>query len=73
MSTEITEANHLAERIEAARTECGMTLKALSDTSGIAYPTLRRKLQNKPSAFTVDEVTALAVALNRTFKIGFAA
>ncbi len=73
MSIQGNEAAELANRIEAARMAAGLTLRDLSDTSGIAYPTLRRKLQNKPDSFTMFEVAALARALGASFEIGFAA
>ena len=72
MSTTV-EAQNLADQIENARTSRGMTIRDLSDTSGIPYPTLRRKLQNGPDLFNVREVSALASALDAKLTIGFAA
>ena len=69
----LTDAEQLANRIEAARTAKGMSLRELSDTSGVPYSTLRRKLQNPPHAFDLPELTQLAVALDAELTIGFAA
>lgn len=73
MSTTNREAKQLAERIDKARKEAGMTMLTLSDTSGIAYATLRRKLRQKPETLNVLEVSNLAKALDASFSIGFAA
>lgn len=61
----------LAKRIESARAEAGVTLRDLSETSGIAYSTLRRKIQVSPDALTVKDTAALALALGAEFDTFF--
>lgn len=68
----ISEAEQLTNRIEAARREASITLLTLSETSGIPYSTLRRKLAN-PGLFNIRELSEIAVALNTDLTIGFAA
>lgn len=66
------EAEELTNRIKAACKTAGITLQALAESSGIAYSTLRRKL-NKPDLFNVRELSAIAAALDTHLAIGFAA
>lgn len=56
-------AADLATRIEAARVTAGRTKRWLSETTGIPYPTLNRKLTVSPEAFTVQDVSRIADAL----------
>jgi lambda repressor-like predicted transcriptional regulator len=60
-------AAELATRIKAATKSAGLTTKALSDTTGIPYSTLNRKLDIKPETFTVQEITKISVALGVGF------
>lgn len=60
-------ATRLAERIEEARIEAGLSHRDLSDRSGIAYSTLRRKLQVTPDLLTVKDTAAIAFVLEADF------
>lgn len=64
-------AQQLATRIEAARTQAGMDYRQLSHESGIAYSTLRRKIQVNPDSLTVKETASLALALGAHFETFF--
>jgi len=66
-------AAELANRIEIARTNAGQTKERVSETTGIPYSTLNRKLTVSPEKFTVQEVAAIAVALNVEFSDLFGA
>lgn len=56
-------ASKLAEQIEADREASGHTLRWLSEESGIAYSTLKRKLEVTPEHLKVGELFAIAAAL----------
>jgi lambda repressor-like predicted transcriptional regulator len=53
----------IAERINNALIVKGTNVRALSDATGIAYPTLRRSLSGGRS-FTFLEFTKIATAIN---------
>jgi transcriptional regulator with XRE-family HTH domain len=57
-----------AERVQQARHEAGLTVLELSERSGIAYNTLRRRLAGAPGQFTVDELDAIAEATGTPFE-----
>lgn len=54
----------VAERIETTRTNKGRSVAWLSETSGISYKTLRRRIYGAPDQFTLSELSAIARALN---------
>jgi lambda repressor-like predicted transcriptional regulator len=57
----------IANRILTALINKSMTLKALTEATGITYPTLRRSIQqDRPNrrSFTVSELGKVATALN---------
>jgi len=57
----------IANRILTALINKSMTLKALTEATGIKYPTLRRSIQqDRPNrrSFSVNELGKVAAALN---------
>lgn len=51
-----------AERVQSVRREAGLTVEQLAERSGIAYRTLRRRL-DFPGGFSIDELAAIAESL----------
>jgi hypothetical protein len=58
--------SQFASRIEAARKDAALTKLQLSDSSGIAYSTLNRKLVYSPESFTLQDTAKIAAALGVT-------
>jgi len=56
---------HIAERIQARRTDLGLSETQLATASGIARMTLKRRLVD-PAAFTLDELERVATVLGTT-------
>lgn len=54
------------ERIQAARKAAGLTVEQLAESSGIALRTLRRRLEQRPELFTLQEIDAVAEATGTT-------
>lgn len=57
-----TAGNPLAQRIEAARTNAGLSVLQLSEKTGIPNSTLNRKLKHSPGQFTLIELSLIADA-----------
>lgn len=57
-------AAELVTRITKAREVTGRTNRWLSETTGIPYSTLNRKLNVTPEFFTVQDLSRIAVALD---------
>lgn len=53
----------VAKRIRDAREEDGRSERWLAEQAGIPYPTLRRKLNQRPDNLTLDELIRIARAL----------
>lgn len=53
-------ARGVAGRIEKHRKDEGRSVAWLSEKTGIAYPTLRRRLYGSPEQFTLSELSAIA-------------
>lgn len=56
-------AASVAEKIEETRKAEGRSVAWLSETSGVAYKTLRRRLYGAPEQFTLSELSSVARAL----------
>jgi hypothetical protein len=54
----------VARRIQHTRKTEARSMSWLSETTGIPYPTLRRRLERKPDAFTLGELFHIAEALH---------
>lgn len=54
---------HINIDVESFRIKAGMSVLQLSDKTGIARTTLRRKLA-QPGLFTLNELAAIIAALN---------
>lgn len=57
-----------ADRVHEARREAGLTTLQLSERTGIAYTTLRRRLLSTPEQFTLDEIDRIAEATGAPFE-----
>ena len=66
--TASTEAAGVAGRIERARKIEGRSVAWLSEKTGIAYKTLRRRLYGAPEQFTIAELNSIARALDRSLE-----
>lgn len=49
-------------RVHEARAEAGLSVQELAIRSGIAYRTLRNRLEGAPGRFSIDELDALGEA-----------
>lgn len=63
MTTQTT-SEDVAQRVENARKVEGRSVTWLSESTGIADKTLRRRLYGAPDKFTLAELSAIATALN---------
>jgi hypothetical protein len=57
-------ARGVAERIESIRKVEGRSVAWLSESSGISYKTLRRRIYGAPDQFTLSELSSIARSLN---------
>lgn len=55
-------ADEVANHIEVIRKDQSRSVAWLSERSGIAYKTIRRRLYGDPAAFTLAELSAIARA-----------
>ncbi|MFG6277967.1 helix-turn-helix transcriptional regulator [Microbacterium sp. 5K110] len=67
----MTNPHAIVERIEQARLAAHRSVAWLSEATGIADKTLRRRL-NAPDQFTLAELNAIATALGVTLEYLFA-
>lgn len=58
----------IAERVQEARHDAGLSLEQLAMRSGLAYRTLRRRIEGAPGGFSLDELDSIAAATNTPFE-----
>ena len=59
-------SRHFGEQVAARFTERGLTLRDVSDATGIPLTTLHRRLRSESMAFTLGELTRIATLLGTT-------
>ncbi len=57
---------HFGEQVQARFTERNLTLREVTEATGIPLTTLHRKLRSESMAFTLGELTRIATLLGTT-------